>query len=184
MSRYRRDSTPGGTWFFTVVTQNRRPILCDEAVRAALHDAIVLTRVNWPFRIDAWVLLPDHLHCIWTLPDGDADFPTRWNLIKRRTSAALKVTYFNAGMMTPSKTSRRELTFWQRRYWEHRIRDDHDFERHADYIHFNPVKHGCVKTPQEWEHSSIHRYQRDGIYPPDWGCDGSCRGRTGVWCAP
>ena len=171
MSRYRRDTTPGATWFFTVVTFNRRPVLCDEPVRMALHDAIVQTRVNRPFHIDAWVLLPDHLHCIWTLPDGDADFPTRWNLIKRRTSGALKNNYFDADAMTASKTSRRELTFWQRRYWEHRIRDERDFERHVDSIHFNPVKHGHVKTPQSWEHSSIHRYQRDGIYPPDWGCD-------------
>lgn len=138
----------------------------------ALHDAIVQTRVNRPFHIDAWVLLPDHLHCIWTLPDGDADFPTRWNLIKRRTSGALKEHYFDPDAMTASKTSRRELTFWQRRYWEHRIRDERDFERHVDYIHFNPVKHGYVKTPQSWEHSSIHRYQHDGIYLPDWSCDG------------
>ena len=172
MSRYRRDSIPGASWFFTVVTFDRRPVLCDKPVRLARHDAIELTRATRPFSIDAWVLLPDHLHCILTLPDGDADFSTRWNLIKRRTSGALKENYFTPETMTASKRSRRELTFWQRRYWEHRIRDDHDFEKHADYIHFNPVKHGYAKTPQEWEYSSIHRYQRNGIYPPDWGSGG------------
>ena len=93
--------------------------LCDEPVRDALRAAIAQTRINWPITIDAWVLLPDHLHCIWTLPTGDADFAIRWNLIKHRTSQALKEVYFTTGLMTASKSSRRELTFWQRRYWEH-----------------------------------------------------------------
>jgi putative transposase len=170
MSRYRRDNTPGATWFFTVVTYRRRPILCDEPMRAALRRAIELTRLDWPFAIDAWVLLPDHLHCIWTLPDGDADFSTRWNLIKRRTSAALKETYNRPELMNQSKTAHRELTIWQRRFWEHRIRDERDFAQHADYIHYNPLKHDLVTSPADWAYSSFHRYVHDGIYPPDWGC--------------
>ncbi len=169
MSRYRRDKTMGATWFFTVVTNQRQYILCDEPVRNALRAAIADTRMNWPFRIDAWVLLPDHLHCIWTLPGGDADYSMRWNLIKRRTSKALKDEYFNESLMNESKTSRRELTFWQRRYWEHMIRDERDFEKHADYIHYNPVKHGLAKSPEDWPYSTIHRYVRDGIYPANWG---------------
>jgi len=169
MSRYRRDKTTGTTWFFTVVSFNRQRILCDEPVRHSLREAIGQTRLNWPFRVDAWALLPDHLHCIWTLPAGDGDFSTRWNLIKRRTSKALKDTYFDAGFMNESKSARRELTFWQRRYWEHMIRDDRDFEKHADYIHYNPVKHGLVKSPGEWPYSTIHRYVQNGIYPADWG---------------
>lgn len=169
MSRYRRDPIPGATWFFTVVTCQRQAFLCEEPVRAAMREAIAQTRVKWPFTIDAWVMLPDHLHCIWTLPDGDADFATRWNLIKRRTSRAVKDSHGKAARMTESRTARRELTFWQRRYWEHRIRDERDFERHADYIHYNPVKHGYTSSPLAWEYSSVHRYVRNGIYPADWG---------------
>jgi putative transposase len=169
MSRYRRDTTLGATWFFTVVTYRRQPVLCDDAVRTAFRDAITTTRTDWPFRIDAWVLLPDHLHCIWTLPEGDADFSTRWNLIKRRTSKALNETYMQPEWMSKSKRSHRELTFWQRRFWEHRIRDDLDFERHTDYIHYNPVKHGQVTSPLEWKHSTFHRFVKESVYAADWG---------------
>lgn len=187
MSRYWRDNTPGATWFFTVVTHRRQRILGDEPVRDALREAIARTRANWPFAIDAWVLLPDHLHCIWTLPAGDADFATRWTLIKRRTSQALKETYFAPGLMSASKSSRRELTFWQRRYWEHRIRDEQDFERHVDYIHYNPVKHGYAAAPASWPYSSFHRYVRDGLYPAIWGSGGANpfagRDRPRVGCA-
>jgi putative transposase len=169
MSLYRRDNTPGSTWFFTVVTFRRQPVLCDDPVREAIRSAIERTRIDWPFVIDAWILMPDHLHCLWTLPDGDADFSTRWNLIKRRTSKALKLSYYRPEWMSESKSAHRELTFWQRRYWEHRIRDDRDFEQHADYIHYNPVKHRLVPTPADWKYSSFHRYVRNGIYTPDWG---------------
>ena len=169
MSRYRRDDTSAATWFFTVVTYRRQAVLCDEAVRAALRDAIMKTRADRPFQIDAWVLLPDHLHCIWTLPEGDADFSTRWNLIKRRTSKALKETYLQRKWMSPSKSSHRELTFWQRRFWEHLIRDELDFEHHADYIHYNPVKHGHVMSPRDWIYSTFDRYVKNGVYTADWG---------------
>ena len=168
MSHYRRDDTPGATWFFTVVTYRRQEVLCNEAVRKSLREAIAMTRIHRPFQVDAWVLLPDHVHCLWTLPAGDADFSTRWNLIKRRTSKALGDAYFRPEWMTVSKKTHRELTFWQRRFWEHRIRDDRDFERHADYIHYNPVKHGLCVRPVDWPFSSVHRFIRDGVYPGDW----------------
>ncbi len=169
MSRYRRGNTPGATWFFTVATYKRQRILCDEPVRVALRTAIAQTRANWPFVIDAWVLLPDHIHCIWTLPPDDADFATRWNLVKRRTSGALKDSYFSDGLMNPSKSSRRELTFWQRRFWEHQIRDERDYETHVDYIHYNPVKHGLVTRVKDWPYSTFHRHVQNDIYAADWG---------------
>lgn len=167
MSRYRRDHTPGATWFFRVVTGKRHRHLCDEPVRHALREAIARTRADWPFTIDAWILLPDHLHCIWTLPAGDADFSVRWNLIKRRTSTAVTDRYWRAGGPLPS--SRRELPFWQRRFWEHRIRDEEDFRRHVEYIHYNPVKHGLATAPVRWPYSTFHRYVEEGIYQEDWG---------------
>ena len=168
MSRYRRDNAPGATWFFTVVTFNRQNVLCDEPVRTALREAIQFTRRDWPFRVDAWVLLPNHMHCLWTLPGGDMDFPIRWNLIKRRTSNALKDRYFRPEWTNSSRISRRELTFWQRRFWEHRIRDNEDFELHTRYIHYNPVKHGLCNRPTDWPYSSLHSFIRNGILPADW----------------
>jgi putative transposase len=152
-----------------VVTYKRQRILCDEPVRVALRTAIAQTRANWPFVIDAWVLLPDHIHCIWTLPPDDADFATRWNLVKRRTSGALKDSYLSDGLMNPSKLSRRELTFWQRRFWEHQIRDERDYETHVDYIHYNPVKHGLVTRVKDWPYSTFHRQVQNDIYAADWG---------------
>lgn len=169
MSHYRRSQTPGACYFFTVVSYRRRPILCDDALRQALRAAIQQVRERHPFSIDAWVLLPDHLHCIWTLPEGDADFPTRWNLIKRQVSLRCGAAYERPDWLSPSKRKHREATLWQRRYWEHRLRDDADFARHMDYLHFNPVKHGLCEHVRDWPHSSFHRCVERGIYPPDWG---------------
>ena len=150
--RYRRTFQPGGSFFFTVVTAHRRPIFaCADAV-ALLRQAFRVVRKARPFDIDAIVVLPDHLHCIWTLPDGDADFMTRWRLIK---------TWF-------SKRSAYK-NIWQKRYWEHVLRDEHDFENHVDYIHFNPVKHGLASCVVEWPYSSFHQYVTRGMYAVDWG---------------
>jgi putative transposase len=132
----------------------------------ALRAAVRATRQAHPFAIDAVVVLPDHLHVLMTLPAGDADYPNRWRLIKRRfTDAVVK-----AG--APIARHRNgELALWQRRFWEHTIRDDGDFERHVDYIHFNPVKHGLVARVRDWPYSSFHRYVRRGLLPEDWAGD-------------
>ena len=168
MSRYRRASVAGSSYFFTVVTYRRQPILCNDAVRIALRTAIETVRTTRPFVIDAWVLLPDHLHCIWTLPDGDADFSTRWMTIKRAVSLACRENYRRADWVTASKLKHRESTIWQRRFWEHQIRDEDDLARHVDYIHFNPVKHGHTQHTKDWPYSTFHRYVRDKVYAHGW----------------
>jgi putative transposase len=121
-----------------------------------------------PFVIEGWVLLPDHLHCIWTLPEGDADFSTRWSLIKRSVSHFAAEMALDPVLRKASARKRRESTIWQRRFWEHLIRDEADMERHLDYIHFNPVRHGYVARAADWPYSTIHRYVREGVYPVDW----------------
>ncbi|KAA6186000.1 transposase [Thiohalocapsa marina] len=168
MSRYRRVTAAGACYFFTVVTERRRPLLTDEAPRRWLREAIAATRSDYPFAIDAWVLLPDHLHCIWTLPDGDADFSTHWRLIKRRFSQRANVLLHRDDWMSPSKRKHRESTIWQRRFWEHCIRNEGDYGAHMDYIHFNPVKHGLVTRVADWPYSTFHRLVAAGVYPPDW----------------
>jgi len=167
MSRFRR-ATAGSTFFFTVISHRRRPILCDETIRAALRDAIHAVRMRRPFAIDAWVLLPDHLHCIWTLPDGDSDYSARWSQIKHHVSFRCRDAYDDSLLGRAGK-ARGEAAIWQRRFWEHRIRDDVDMERHVDYIHFNPVRHGHAVHAATWPYSTFSRYVREGVYPPDWG---------------
>ena len=169
MPNYRRANTPGGTYFFTVVTEHRQPIFTDDPVRTALRAAIDTTRCTHPFRIDAWALLPDHLHCIWTLPEGDANFGLRRAFIKRYVSGQCAAGMANTGPRSCSRTARGESGLWQRRFWEHEIRDEDDFQRHVDYIHWNPVKHGHVKEVAQWPYSTFHRYVRKGVYPADWG---------------
>ena len=168
MSHYRRSNVTGATFFFTVAMHRRQPILTDEPFRRALRDAVREVREDMPFAIDAWVLLPDHLHCIWTLPSNDADFGRRWGCIKRLVTRAVAADYEQADWRTPSRITRRESTIWQRRFWEHQIRDDSDYASHMDYVHINPVKHGLVHTVADWPHSTFHRLVHAGMYPPDW----------------
>lgn len=168
MPRYRRLHT-GSTFFFTVVAHRRRPIFCDPALRASLRKAIQFVRTTRPFAIDAWIILPDHMHCIWTLPDGDSDYSKRWFAIKRFVSTGYGKRLHDPRLLTQSRQAKCESTIWQRRFWEHGVRDDDDFERHMDYIHFNPVKHRYVQQVREWPHSTFHRYVREGVYPADWG---------------
>ena len=168
MSRYRRAITAGGTFFFTVVAYRRQPILCDEAIRTALREAVLSVRRSKPFAIDAWVLLPDHLHCVWTLPADDDDFSGRWSLIKSAVSRAAGAQYRRAEWQNASKLKHREATIWQRRFWEHCIREENDLQRHVDYLHFNPVKHGLVSRVSDWPHSTFHRFVAEGKYPIDW----------------
>lgn len=168
MPNYRRANIAGGTYFFTVNTFRRLPVLTEAPLREALREAIRLTRITHPFDIDAWVLLPDHLHCIWTLPEGDADFSIRWAKIKSHVSKECGAA-FGARDLSASRGKRREAGLWQRRFWEHQIRDDADFARHVDYIHWNPVKHGLVTRAIEWPYSTFHRFVQKGVYPCDWG---------------
>jgi putative transposase len=169
MPDYRRWRVSGGTYFFTVVAQNRRPFLTDEPARRALRHALTDVRRSRPFALDAIVLLPDHLHAIWTLPPGDADYATRWRLIK----SAFTHRYLAAGgVEAPCSSSRhgkRERGVWQRRYFEHTVRDESDMKRCVDYVHVNPLKHGLVERVVDWPWSSFHRYAKLGEYSPDWG---------------
>jgi putative transposase len=149
--------------------------LLSNSARAALRESIDKVRARYPFVIDAWVLLPDHLHCIWTLPKGDDDFSTRWRLIK---SAVTKKLGDGGESKNTSRSRRKEADLWQRRFWEHRIRDDCDYATHCDYIHYNPVRHGLVDMPKNWPYSTFHKFMKEGMYPPEW-CDGGDMGGLG-----
>jgi len=168
MPNYRRADIPGGTYFFTVNTFRRQAILIHDRVPSALRQAIESVKHAYPFSIEAWVLLPDHMHCIWKLPLGNADFSLRWAMIKRYvTKECSSMTEVNA--LSESRQKRKEGAFWQRRFWEHAIRDEEDLRRHMDYIHWNPVKHGYVKQVKDWRYSSFHRFVTEGVYPENWG---------------
>jgi putative transposase len=169
MANYRRAKVSGGTYYFTVVAFRRTGFLCDENVRGALRGGIQSTRKIHPFTIDAWVLLPDHLHCVWTLPQDDSNFAIRWAMIKRFVSKRCGPELNRDEWKNESKRKRRESTIWQRRFWEHIIRDERDFEKHVDYIHYNPVKHNLVHRAVDWPYSTFHRYVRKGLYSRDWG---------------
>jgi len=166
MSRYRRYFVQGGTYFFTVTLVDRSSGLLVQHIDL-LRQVYDDVRRRLPFETDAICILPDHLHAIWSLPEDDSDFPRRWSLIKSRFSRALPP----ARERSASKTARREKGIWQRRYWEHAIRDDDDFARHVDYIYYNPVKHGLVPKVSDWAHSSFQRDVARGLVPEDWGGD-------------
>ena len=221
MSRYRR-ARSGRTFFFTVVTHGRRSILCEDRSRAVLREALRELRQARPFTIEAWVLLPDHIHCIWTLPESDSDYSMRWGWLKKEFTKRVRAPVVEGGangsaevmvdaasrvgtthpatagnrggegrvtqmvgtahptihepgktvatgMPSASRLRKREGTIWQRRFWEHMIRDEADFRVHCDYIHFNPVKHGLVTRPVDWPYSTFHRFVKEGLYPESWG---------------
>lgn len=152
------------------MTHQRQGFLCDADVRVALREAIVLTRAVLPFEIEAWVLLPNHMHAIWRLPDGDVDYGKRWALIKRHVTKLCGERLHNPDRLSLAQSARHEKSLWQRRFWEHCIIDEDDFQKHFDYIHFNPVKHGLVGSAKDWPHSSFHRFVKQGIYELEW-CD-------------
>jgi putative transposase len=162
MPNYRRAFEGGRTWFFTVNLLDRKSGLLVEHVDA-LREAVRERRQGFPFEIDAMVVLPDHLHAVWTLPEGDCDFPVRWYLIKMRFSKAVP----KGEPLDATRQVRRERGIWQRRYWEHMIRDERDLTRHIDYCWFNPVKHGLVENVEDWPYSSFHRDNRDNPKPGD-----------------
>jgi putative transposase len=171
--RYRRNFVPGGTFFFTVTLDDRGASTLVDHV-SILRSAFRTTRAERPFTIDAIVILPDHLHVIMTLPDADSDFSGRWRRIK-----SLFTHQLAASGAPIRRNDRGEFSLWQRRFWEHTIRDDPDYERCTDYIHFNPVKHGLVRSPADWPHSSLHRYVRAGVLPADWGGAADIAGKFG-----
>ncbi|AYC34512.1 transposase [Pseudomonas cavernae] len=161
--RYRRAFVPGGTFFFTVNLADRSQTLLTDHIDA-LRASIRHVRSLHPFGIPAMVVLPDHLHALWQLPENDCDYPLRWSLIKAGFSRAIG----HSETVTLSRRLKRERGIWQRRYWEHQIRDEQDLARHIDYIHGNPLKHGYVSRAVDWPYSSIHRYVREGMVTPDW----------------
>jgi putative transposase len=166
MSRYRRARIEGGWFFFTVTLADRSADLLVRHIER-LRSAYTAARSRDAFETIAICVLPDHLHAIWALPEDDADFSRRWSLIKHDFSCGLPAS----SDRSRSKLRKREKGIWQRRYWEHAIRNEADLLRHIDYIHFNPVKHGLVSRPCDWPHSSFHRYVARGLLPLDWGGD-------------
>lgn len=172
--QYRRAFLPGGSFFFTVVTERRRPVLASADAVDVLRQAFRAVRAKRPFEVDAAVVLPDHLHCVWTLPPGDSDFATRWRLIKTWfTKHCVGLRSANrtrsSRPLGPARVAKQQQPVWQNRYWEHALRDESDFARHVEYIHFNPVKHGLAASAIEWPFSSFRRYVKMGMYPADWG---------------
>ena len=163
MPDYRRSRVPGGCYFFTVALADRRSDLLVREIDA-LRAAVGRTRRLHPFRIDAWVVLPEHLHAVWTLPEGDARYAQRWALIKRWFSAAVPPGEDRSA----SRAAKGERGIWQRRFWEHTIRDAEDFARHVDYVHFNQVRHGVAAGPADWPYSSFRHAVARGYYPADW----------------
>jgi len=160
MTEYRRFRVAGGTYFFTVNLAGRRSDLLVQEIET-LREVVQVVKAANPFFIDAWVVLPEHMHCVWTLPDGDADFSKRWQAIKMYFSKRLPSREFRSC----SRAAKHERGIWQRRFWEHSIRDEQDYRKHLDYVHFNPVKHGLVTDVARWPYSSFHQCAANGMYP-------------------
>ena len=168
MPDYRRHRVPGGTYFFTINLLERRADLLVRHIEP-LREAVKGTRAERPFHIDAWVVLPDHMHCVMTLPPGDDDFSNRIKAIKIRFVQALAPTEGRSSV----RRAKGERGIWQRRFWEHAIRDEDDYARYMDYVYFNSVKHGYVSVVAQWPHSTFHRWVKVGAYPRDWGGEGA-----------
>lgn len=167
--KYRRVFVPGGTYFFTLVTFNRLPIFTTPQAVETLRSAFRYVMERHPFTIIASAILLEHTHFIWTLPPGDSDFPTRWRLIKGEFTRHWNVKETSE---SASRLLKGEQDVWQRRFWEHLIRDEADLSRHVEYIHYNPVKHGLAKSAWDWEYSSFRKYVKEGLYSQGWGGDG------------
>jgi putative transposase len=167
MPNYIRAKFEGGYYFFTVVTYRRRKLFGSASARLYLRQAIQQTRTRRPFQTIALCLLPDHLHSLWKLPVGDADFSTRWSSIKGLFSQQYLRDHSNIIATTTSRRRKGEVCIWQRRFWEHQIRDENDLNKHVDYIHYNAVKHGLVERVEDWPWSTYHRYVKEGFYKGD-----------------
>ena len=169
MSSYRRNYVSGGTFYFTLVTYDRRPILVTDLGRRCLHEAIAEIKRESPFQLFAICLLPDHFHSVWVMLAGDVDYSTRWKRIKHRFSENWLAGGGTEAVVTPAQKREGRRGVWQPRFWEHTIRDEEDLERCVDYIHWNPRKHGLVRRVRDWEWSSFHRFVALGQYSIDWG---------------
>lgn len=174
MSDYRRWRVRGGTYFFTVVTYRRRHFLTNDDSRSVLRKAIQEVQTKWPFRSIAMVLLPDHLHAIWELPRGDDDYSKRWQKIKEKFTRNLLKLGVAECSGTDSRRRQQERNYWQRRFWEHTVRDETDLKNAVDYVHFNPKKHGYVSRVADYPWSTFHRFVQLGDYDEKWGGDDPC----------
>jgi putative transposase len=174
MPNYRRAFVPGGCWFFTANLLDRRSRLLTDEIEA-LREATRRTLARLPFHIDAFVVLPDHIHTIWTLPSGDPDFSTRWRSIKIQFSKSIPKTE----RLNRVRRARGERAIWQRRFWEHLIRDEEDYRQHVEYCYINPVKHGLVTRVRDWPFSSFHRDVTAGLFPEDWAGEFDAIGEFG-----
>jgi putative transposase len=169
MSQYRQVRIPGGTYFFTVVTHRRRPFLTESWSQSIVSQVLHEVQARAPFVVEAWVFLPDHWHCIWTLPEGDSDYSKRWGLIKAGFSKRAQPLLEREERYPEIRSGQRTVAIWQKRFWEHVIRDEADWRLHLDYIHYNPVKHGLVEHVRAWPHSSFHRFVEQGCYEMNLG---------------
>ncbi len=170
MPNWRRAYVPGGTFFFTVVTDQRAELFRAEFARQALGTVVRDCRNRWPMTMLAWVLLPEHLHAIWSLPSGDTDYVRRWAWIKKEFTKSWLSAGGTEQQVSTGRSNDGRRGVWQPKYWEHTIESEHDFERHFDYIHYNPVKHGHVTCPGDWPWSTFHRWVNAGVYPKNWAC--------------
>ncbi len=172
MPEYIRLYEPGATYFFTVVTHRRRHILTTEEGAECLREAWRIVTERFPFETQALCVLPDHVHCLWKLPPDDCDFSTRWRRIKTEFSRRYGRLRNRTSSRSLSRKKRGETGFWQRRFWEHKVRNEDEFARLFDYVHFNPVKHEYTQWPEDWAWSTFHKYVRRGWYDVDWGREG------------
>jgi putative transposase len=177
---FTRAYVPGGTFFFTAVTFERRPLFRETNARRVLREAIKEARSRRPFEIVAAVLLPDHGHMIWTLPDGDTDYSTRWRQIKSTFTREWLAAGGHESGVSPGKRRKGARGVWHQRFWEHVVRDEEDLRRHVEYIFWNPVKHGHVRCVHEWPWSTFHAAVAAGCYDKTWGC--SCG--ENLWVPP
>ena len=168
MSSYLRDYS-GTIYFFTLVAFERRAIFCQDDFLIALRHVVDEVRQSKPFKVVAWVQLPDHLHCILEFDTPNAEYSKIWGMIKRKTTQACPQYHLSFEQLSVSKVLRNEQAIWQRRFYEHLIRDENDLIQHFNYIHYNPVKHGLVRSVKDWRYSTFHRHVRNGFYDENWG---------------